>query len=256
MSTMPSKVVTDAQKLAEGVLSAVETHGEAVSVGVQAKTAKLGAAVDVSPLLGYLATAVRHHLSTLLTADNAHQAELSDDDAPRAARDAAAAQLQQALVSLKRTTLSLFGEGTVTALSFPAEIPKDPALLARAGAQVIEALEAQGLPKPLVPGVEPVAPSAWVGLLASPVSALESARAAVTAEADEARATRTPRDAALDALTTALGDATELLRALARLGDTTALVEGVRATAPRTAASTPDDDAALPPKPAPAPDAT
>lgn len=252
---MPSKVVTDAQKVAEGVLSAMETHGAVVTAGVRAKTAKLGTAVDVSPLLAYLGEAVRHRLAALLTADNAHQAELSDDDAPRAARDEAASQLNRALVDLKRTTASLFGDATVTALSFPADIPADPALLSRAGTQVIEALEAQGLPKPLVPGVEPVAASSWVSLLSARVSALESARAAVTAEADEARGTRIPRDAALGDLTAALGDATELLRALARLGDATALVEGVRATAPRNTASAPAEDP-LPPKPAPAPDAT
>ena len=254
---MPSKVVTDAQKVAEGVLSAMETHGAVVTAGVRAKTATLGPAVDAAPLLAYLGAAVRHRLAALLTADNAHQAELSDDDAPRAARDEAASQLGQSLVTLKRTTASLFGEAAVSALSFPSELPKDPALLSRAATQVIEALEAQGLPKPLVPGVEPVAASTWVSLLSARVSALESARAAVTAEADEARATRIPRDAALADLTAALGDATELLRAVARLGDATALVEGVRATAPRSAANAPADDP-LPPKPpvAPAPDAT
>lgn len=52
---MPSKIVTDHQKLSEGIASALRTHGPAIAEAVRAasKAAEDGRAVDVLPLLTF-----------------------------------------------------------------------------------------------------------------------------------------------------------------------------------------------------------
>lgn len=241
---MPSRLATDAQKLTEDLCTALTTHGPALVAGVRTATTsdaqKHG--VDVGPLLAHVTAASRAALDSLVAADEAHELELGDDAGPREARDKAAAALSRVLVDQKRAALALFG-GTVTAkLGYPAETPVDPAVLARTGAAVVTGLSAQRTLKPAVAGVATVQTSAWVEQLQGPLDALTAARADVLREEKEARATRTARDAAFEALNAANVTAAALTQALARLGGTLPLVAGLRGTLDRSGGGTDDGE--------------
>ncbi len=240
---MASKVVTTKQKQAEQIKEAIRTHGGAINAALQARAARRGASLlAVQALLEFAREEVDAALAQAADADAAHAAELADDHAPRAARDAAAERVRGALVDLRRTTATLYGDGTVKALGFPAEIPRDPAQVERVALDVLGALRKAPLPKPALVGVAPVDTAAWVGLLEGGLDALTAARADVTRETQEARATQAAKDQTSAALTDAMVTAAQLTVSLARLAGTPELVAGLRGTTLRGAAKGAGED--------------
>jgi hypothetical protein len=241
---MASKIVTTKQKQAEQIKEAIRTHGGVISDALQAKAARRGAALTaVQTLLQFAHDAVDDALTQAADADAAHEAELADDHAPREARDAAAETLRGNLVDLRRTTATLYGDRQVKTLAFPAEIPRDPALVERVALDVLGALRKGPLPAPLLVGISPVSTDAWIGLLEAGLDALTTARADVTRETQEARATQTAKDRTSAALTDAMVAAAQLTVSLARLAGTPELVAGLRGTIFRGAAKGANDDA-------------
>jgi hypothetical protein len=240
---MPSKIVIAHQKLSGELDAALKTHGPAITEAVKAVTRaeSVKHAVDVAPLFAHVQREATAALDALVTADNAHQVELGDDQEPRDRRDAVSDELYRALVGLKATTKNLFGDAWVAKLTFPKEASPDPAHVTRAAEQVIEALQTHKLPKPQVPGVGAVDGAAWIAVLQKPLDALAAARGDVKREEEEAHATRTARDAALASLTTANVNAAQLAQVLARIGGMSHLVEGLRGTLDTTTASAADE---------------
>jgi len=234
---MASKMVTAKQKQAEQIKEAIRTHGGVISDALQAKAARRGAALSaVQAILQFAHDEVDAALTQAADADAAHEAELADDHAPREARDAAAEQLRGALVDLRRTTATLYGDRQVKTLAFPSEIPRDPAQVERAAVDVLGALRKGPLPKPALVGVEAVSTDAWIALLEGGLDALAAARADVTRETQEARATQAAKDRTGAALTDAMVTAAQLTVGLARLAGTPELVAGLRGTIFRGAA--------------------
>jgi hypothetical protein len=240
---MASKIITRKQKQAEQIKEAIRTHGDAIADAIQAKAARHGAAVlGARALLQVSHDDVDVALANAAAADAAHTAELADDHAPRAARDEAAEKVRGALVDLRRTTAALYGDGLVKALGFPAEVPREAAQVERVALDVAGALRKGPLPKPALVGVAPVSAEAWAELLEGGLAALAAARADVTRETQEARATQAVKDQASAALTDAMVTAAQLTVSLARLAGKPELVAGLRGTAFRTGAKGDDEE--------------
>lgn len=248
---MPSKLAISYQKLSEDIHTVLKTHAPAIAQAIEAVTGAEGPrhAVDVMPLFEHVESQAKRAFATFLAADDAYEKELGDDAAPRNQRDAAAAELYRALVGLKGTTKSLFGDAWVTKLTFPRELSSDPTWVARTAEQVIGALGANKLPKPQMPGVGAVDGAQWIALLQKPLDALTKARGDVRREEEEAIAARAARDAALAALTTANVNAAQLAQVLARIGDVSHLVEGLRGTLDTSSNASAAGDPVTPPTP-------
>ena len=248
---MPSKLAIAYQKLSEDIQTALKTHSPAIAEAVdgvtRAETPKHP--VDVLPLFAHVESQAKRAFDTFLAADNAHEKELGDDTEPRDRRDAAAAALYSALVGLKGTTKSLFGDAWVTKLTFPRELSADPTWVARTAEQVIDSLKTHKLPKPQVPGLGAIDGAQWIALLQKPLDDLAKARKDVRREEEEAKATRATRDAALGALTAANVNAAQLAQVLARIGGVSHLVEGLRGTIDTSSAGSAGEEPAPPPTP-------
>lgn len=248
---MPSKLAIAHQKLSEDIQTVLKTHAPTIAQAIEGITRAENPRhpVDVLPLFAHVESQAKGAFAAFLTADDAHEKELGDDAEPRDRRDAAAAELYTALVGLKGTTKSLFGDAWVTKLTFPRELSPDPTWVARTADTVIGALGANKLPKPQMPGVGAVDGAQWIALLQKPLDALTKARGDVRREEEEAIATRATRDAALAALTTANVNAAQLAQALARIAGLSHLVEGLRGTLDTSSAGSAGEAPAPPPTP-------
>jgi hypothetical protein len=241
---MTSRMVVSHQKLSNEIATALQTHAPAIVEAVREVTRAESPKheVDAGPLLAHVGRVAGAALTTLEGADSVYQLELGDDAEPRDRRDAAASELSNAIVGLKGTTRSLFGDAWVTKLTFPREVSSDPAHLKRAAEQVIGALEKYKLPKPQAIGVGAVDASAWKALLRTHLAALTAALDDVKREEKEAVAARAARDAALTALVNANVNAAQLAQVLARIGGVSHLVEGLRGTLDTSSSATENDE--------------
>jgi hypothetical protein len=230
---MASKVITGKQKQAEQIKEAIRTHGGAIADALDAKVPQRpGAGAAVHTLLQIAHDTLDDALLRATQTDAAHAAELADDHRPRTARDEAAERVRSVLVDLRRTVAALHGNGLVKTLGFPGQIPREPAQVERVARDVVAALRQGPLPKPALVGVAPVSSKDWSTLLDEGLAALASARAEVTREAQEARATQTAKDQASAALTEAMVTAAQVTVSLARLAGRPELVAGLRGTLP------------------------
>ncbi|MBI5515794.1 MAG: hypothetical protein HY909_18575 [Deltaproteobacteria bacterium] len=244
---MTSKHALELMKNAEEAVLALRTHAEALEAGVLAAYAPVttgGSSLAVKALLESAALTLEGALRGFNAAAEAHQAELSDDDQYRTARDAASTEVREALSQIREAVDSLFGDAWVPRLGLPAALPSDPAALERAAGEVLGALRTVKLPKPQLPGVGSVDARAWIALLEGPRNRLVTARGDVAREAQEARATQAARDAASDHLQETLSASALLLQAIARVGGRSELVRNIRGTALRStrAPALPTDD--------------
>jgi hypothetical protein len=231
---MTSKMVLELTKLSEEAILGLRTHARALEAGVHAAYAPVtprGAeALPVGALLESAARSLERASEAYVAAAQAHQAELSDDDQYRTARDAASGEVRDALLQIRDAVESLFGDAWITRLHLPSSVPSDPASLEGSAGEVLGALHTVKLPKPQLAGVGPVDAKAWIALLEGPRHRLVTARGNVAREAQEARATLAARDAASDHLQETLVASTLLLQALARVAGRTELVRNIRGT--------------------------
>lgn len=114
---MPSKEVTDREKSAAAVVQAVETHAEAVERALQDREASFLAKGEKPPQVALLLRLEGRRLAAasdaLVAADRAHEQELSDDDAPRLRRDAAARELYNACVDARDAVAAVLGDAAL-----------------------------------------------------------------------------------------------------------------------------------------------
>src|SRR5262245_15373702 len=126
---MPSKMITDRQKSAESVIAVADAQKGTLVKGVEALMKpylKKGEAFpDLEMFVELCARVLEASKDRMVEADAAHDAELGDDAAIRAARDAAAAQLYSRLVELREITTGVYGS-EVTAQLFRGPTPEDP----------------------------------------------------------------------------------------------------------------------------------
>jgi hypothetical protein len=197
---MPSKQVTDRQKSADAVIAAVEAHAPSTAAALEGTLAphlrKGEAMPDVALLLTLLARALGAEKQRLIAADEAHEAELGDDEPLRRARDEAAEELRQAHVDLREVLIGMYG-GVFAAQILPGTTPRDPVVLARFSQTVENNLEGVKLPSSRIKGAK-LDKTDTVGTLSALRQTLEQRLQAVAREVREAQATQATKDRAMD----------------------------------------------------------
>jgi hypothetical protein len=237
---MVSKLVLERQKADEAVIMAGETHAKAVGESLRARFLPLlkhGEKLPDFELVTLLAVRLLANASQrMVAADEAHQQELQDDEAPRDARDAAAVKLYDDLVELREVVTGVYGAATARALGFTEATPEEPGALMQFATNVVAALGRAELPKPRVQGAKLNLAETAAGLRAS-IGDLATHRKDVAREMREAQATMAARDAAIRAREAAFREVTLLLEALLVCSGKPDLADKLRPTTRRSASS-------------------
>src|SRR5262249_2912732 len=124
-----AKEVQDREAAAESVAAAAEAHAEKVSKAFterfKAFAHKKQPIPDMGAVLHILAGALRAASADLVHKRAQDDAELADDAAPRDARDKAAAELVQTMVSIRATVETVYGRAALKALGLDGRTPTD-----------------------------------------------------------------------------------------------------------------------------------
>lgn len=218
------KMSADRLRSAAQVLAAVRTHGPALEAQLRAQFAV--ADLAITPILTAIATSIEAAAGGLEAANAAHQAELDDDHAPRAERDARAAAVYEAIVQLRQAVGGMYGPAAVKALGQTGTLTQRPDRLVTTAKGLLEQVP-RVLPEQ-APRFVHIDPEQLVAPLREPTEALATALMAVERERREAEATLIARDAAMDAHDAAFGRGAAALAGLFRLAGMDAHAARVR----------------------------
>lgn len=245
-----SKMVSDRIAISRTVLSSLQVHGAEVGEALEKHLFPQGPPpnLTVAMVIEALGRVLEQASRTLATADLAHAAELSDDEAPRAARDQAIADVRARMISIRGTLFSVFGTSILSVYGLVGETPDDPELLAHRAANVAKLLAERPIVEPSKQEGVMVHALALSLSLQEPMRNLTLALGNVRREEREAQLTLKARNGATadwNADYQGVADAATGIFELVRRGD---LAELVRPTARRRAGMTEPGD--LPASPA------
>jgi hypothetical protein len=148
---MPSKGFTDRQKGAAAVVAAAESHATLIAdqLALQLSKQLVGKEKlpDISLLVKLFGRALDGAIRELGDADDALEAERSDDDAPRRLRDASLSRLFEQITDLRELTSGVFGSAVVNT-TFGGPTPQDPVVLIRFARAIVASIRAGKLGKP------------------------------------------------------------------------------------------------------------
>lgn len=201
-----SKELIDRQKSARAVISSIEQHAEKAGEALAARfkhVLKKGEAMpDVGLLLALFGRALARDNAAAVAADEAHEDEKADDEAPRKRRDAAAALVREACVHARDGVETVYGSGALKILGMTSPAPGagDGAGLVRWAENVAGKL-ADGdvhLPPALKRGVS-VDRKALAEGIVEHVGALKAALNDVERERRELETTQSVKSAAIEA---------------------------------------------------------
>ncbi|MFO0604996.1 MAG: hypothetical protein U0324_17570 [Polyangiales bacterium] len=249
---MAQKSVVTRQRSASSVSAALGTFSPAIHAKLNELAAPHVAPGEAAPdwqvALALLARVLDRSAANVRDADDRHEAELADDDAPRAARDAAVSALTATVTELREVVTGLFGAPALKLVNLTGPTPREPIALSRFVHNVVEGLGAAKLPAPRVKGAEFDA-KRYAKTLRQHVTALDAAAADVTREAREAQVTQSAKTAAIashDALFAGVANVAEGLLTLVGEND---LARRLRPSARRPGVTADDesDDGEDPP---------
>jgi hypothetical protein len=235
---MASKMVLDRERSALQVAQAAETHAQAVAEKLKAV---LGEGAPDAAAIRALGAVVRRDAAALVAADAAHEAELADDVAPRAARDAAVEAVYRLLGEVRASTAVAFGEAVATELGFAGTTPREPVALAALATTVGGRLPKLRDRAPVVPGLR-FDPAPYEAALPPAVAALRASLDDVRREAREAETTYTAKQRALATYDERFGAAASALTGLFHLAGEHELAARVRPSVRRPGRTQADAD--------------
>jgi len=220
---MASKQVTDRQKSADSVIAGGETHAEAIQQAlaelVKPPLKKGEGPPDVGHVVRFSCGLLRAAKDRMVKADEAHEAELSDDPPVRAARESAQAALRLDLVNLREMIIGVYGQPTAAKL-FVGSTPEDPVVLSRFAGEVADNFKKIKLPAPRVKGAKLDADDA-IASLTDKRAQLDATLEGVQREVREAQKTLGAKNAAIAAYDrTFTGVATTISGLLLLVGET------------------------------------
>lgn len=191
-----SKMVSDRVAISRTVLSSLQVHGAEVSKDLETILFPQGAPahLTVADVLVALAGALSQATTGLRDADLAHAAELSDDDAPRTARDQAIIDLRAGLMSIRGALSAVFGGGILTAYGLTGETPEEPDLLLHRASSVQGLLAERPIVEPSKQAGVTVDAKALGHSLEGPMKRLAAALGDVRREEREAQLTLKARN--------------------------------------------------------------
>lgn len=236
---MPSKKVLDREKSSRAVIAAAESHAGEIAAGISREFAshlKKGEAMpNVELLVALVARRLKREIEALVSADRAHEAELSDDTAPREARDEAAEKVRVTLVDLRDAIFTAYGAAGLNVLGLAGSIPFDPSAIKSLAESVRTTLTASGtaLPKSRRKSVK-VDLKGFASDLANELPALSKALEHVAREEREAKTTLGAKSAAMASHDRTFSRSAGLLSALALSGELENIAATVRPSARRS----------------------
>ncbi|MDJ0764741.1 MAG: hypothetical protein QNJ97_17305 [Myxococcota bacterium] len=237
-----SKMVVDRQKSASKVIAAAHTHKSKVGTGM---TELLGRdfGVAAEQLMDASAEALKTATRAMVTADEAHIAELDDDPAHRAARDAAADQIRNVFVDFRDLTRTMFGASYVASLGYEGETPEDPVMLHRLGQRILDRIDKTDRPHPRFEGMT-FDPGPWKQKISDPLAKLDTALKNTNTEVREAEQTLSAKHRAIEAYDAVFSKTAGLVSAMLCIAGEQLLADRVRPVKSKPGQIT-DPDAAL-----------
>jgi len=258
---MPSKGVTDRQRVAKAIVAAARTHAQEVGERLQEVLAPAVQEGETLPDLVAFQNILAHHLemriAAIVAADEAHLVEQDDDLDPRRRRDQAAETLHSTLVRIRAALSGAFGRDTIRELAgLQQDTALEPVVLLRQANRVLERLREPflGLPEAQLEGIQ-----VDFGLLADQLQPdLDNLTRAVQDVDRELRETETSlrlKDKALDAFDEAVAGIGRIVAGLDLLAGFSRYAEKVRLSLPaRRRRNTEGGDESPPPEDAPEPE--
>lgn len=223
IARMPSKQVTDRQKSARAVAATAETHAQQAASQIQQLLAPYLQSGENFPDLSVFLRLVGRHVASenelLVNADIAHERELSDDAAPRQARDDTAEKVREILLDLRSSVEATYGPPGLHTVGLADAVPVDPSVIAATGRAALVALKdtANAFPIPRHTRLA-LDRKAFVDDLEAALPPLEVALAAVAKEAREAEVTLSEKRRAMDSNDRAFRRGASTLSVLFALG--------------------------------------
>ena len=228
-----SKLVTDRGRSSAIVIEAGGTNANDLHARLQARLERYLESGEVMPDIALFMRLITRHIGRaaeeLTSAHRAHEAELSDDVAPRLERDDAEVELRDLVIMFRNGISAAFGDGVLRAHSIYDSAPSDTRGLLD---------YAKGLRIALVdPALAPTARSraglvvdrAAMALELDPaIARLDAAVKVVTREASELAVTQTAKDTAMNTNDTVFKNAANVMEALLILADRKDLADRVR----------------------------
>lgn len=203
---------------------------------------------NVGLLFALLGRHCNANIQSLITADNAHQTELADDDPARLAREDAATALRTECIDLREILTGMFGHAIVIQI-LPEAVPRDPVMLARHGQTIEENLTRITLPTSRIPGAT-IDKAAVIARFAALRQTLENSIVVVAREVREAQATQSAKDSAMDSFDHVFSTSAYVTSSLLRLGEMPEQAAKVRPST-RHAGHTVGDEESADPAPTP-----
>jgi len=208
---MPSKGVTDRQRVALEIVTATRTHARAVGERLQEILAPAFpeglVPFDLVEFQQGLARYLEMRTEAIIEADEGHLGELRDDSGPRRRRDEARDVCYSALVGIRDAVSAAFGrENTEELLGYKGATQFDPLLLERVARRALRLLRnpPPELPPSRLGGIQ-IDLTVLADELQPALDELSAAIVAVKTEDKEADATLRDRDLELDAFDAAVG---------------------------------------------------
>ena len=199
-----AKQVTDRESSTESVAAAADAHTDTIRQAFEEQFGKHLHGKEKMPDMGLalalVGRALRATSEALVEASRLHDAEISDDAAPREARDSAAAELVSRTVGIRSTVDTVYGQAGLKALGLDGRTPTDSKAILEHARNLIKQLSDPKLiwPKALQSGVK-LSPHVWIGELEGPVKRLAEARKDVAREERELQATGVAKAKAMSA---------------------------------------------------------
>lgn len=259
---MPSKLVTQRQRTARVVETAVKAHGAEAARHLEEKLRLPSLAEDGTPataleLLEGLAGHLGSARQRLVSADEAHLAELRNDRAPRRRRDALVEALYRKVVDLRAAVEAIFGPGSSQELvGLEGETSRDSEVLHRQGQRMLELFSDPALtwPEARYNGIE-LSPAECAEVLRPEVEALGVALADVAEDRHRAETTLAEKNEAMEAFDRIYQGVARMVEGAFSLAELDVQAERVRPTRRRSSQPVEEDPAPEPFEEAPAPPA-
>lgn len=207
------KQSADRLRSADQVLEAITTHTGALEAALRVQLT--APELPLHAVLSAIATSISTSADALRATSAAHQAELNDDHAPRAARDTHAATLYSAVVDLRQAVRGMYGQSTLKALGQTGTLHARPDQLLATARALLESVPTI-LPHH-TPRFSALDPETLVAPLRAPIAGLAEALAGVDREAREAEATLIARNDAMQAYDQAFSRGAAAVASLFRL---------------------------------------
>jgi hypothetical protein len=220
---MPSKLVLDREKSTRSVVASSDTHADALHAAVSRELSphldKGESLPDIALFARLVGRKLKADMDRLIEADRAHELELSDDSAPREARDGAAEKVRSALVDLRDAVSTAYGVAGLKKLSLSEAISVDPAGIASKAQTTLDALrdDTIKLPKSRRASLK-VDRKGFADEIAAELPVLVKALGDVAREESEAKVTQAAKNEAMSAHNRGFSRSAGLLEVLALYG--------------------------------------